>query len=110
MSGTKKRFKTIIQGKTYVILGTKPQTHMKAVTELVEEQLNQLKELTTGLDGERRAILLAINAVSTQMDLQERVDKAQEKMDMLEEKNRQLEERAKFVQDSARTPSDSEDV
>ena len=103
MSETKNRFKTIIQGKTYVIVGTKPQAHMKVASELVEEQLNQLKELTVGLDGERRAILMAVNAVSAQMDLQAQVEE-------LQEEKRQLEKLTASFDDSVRSKSGSEDV
>ena len=74
LSESKKRFKTTIQGKTYVIVGTKSQAHMKTAAELVEEQLDQLKHLTVGLDGERRAILMAINAVSDQLVLKEKIN------------------------------------
>lgn len=92
MSEKKQRFKTTIQGKTYVIVGTKSQAHMQAASQIVEEQLNQLKELTTGLDGEQRAILMAVNAVSDQLDLQEKLQELQDENGRLERKTAELEQ------------------
>ena len=103
LSEIKKRFKTTIQGKNYVIVGTKPQAHMKAAAELVEEQLEQLKKLSDGLDGERRAILMAINAISKQLELQE-------KLNDLEEKNRLLEEQLNDKQPAEKKDSEIEEV
>lgn len=91
MSETKKRFKTTIQGKTYVIVGTKSQPHMQAASEIVETQLNQLKRLTTGLDGERRAILMALNAVSDQLDLQQQLQQVKDEKRQLERELSKLE-------------------
>lgn len=77
---------------------------MKAASDLVEEQLTQLKELTTGLDGERRAILMAVNAVSDQLELQE-------KLNELQKKNRQLEQQvASLIMDHATDSSGSKEV
>ncbi|MSE22793.1 cell division protein ZapA, partial [Lactobacillus parabuchneri] len=40
----KRRFKATIDGKDYVLVGNGTVDHMQAVTDLLNEQLNQLKE------------------------------------------------------------------
>lgn len=80
----KSRFRTKIDGNTYTIVGPKSQKHMKTVVELVSEQLDSLKSITNGLDSEKRAVLLAINTVSEQLELQKKVIELEEKIELLE--------------------------
>lgn len=84
MSEGKRRFKATIDGETYTIVGSKPEKHMRVVAETVDEQLTQLKEMTKGLDKEKRAILLAINAVSDQLAMRHELEQMKEKYDQLE--------------------------
>ncbi|MDZ7834889.1 MAG: cell division protein ZapA [Alkalibacterium sp.] len=85
MSEGKRRFKATIDGETYTIVGSKPEKHMRVVAETVDEQLSQLKELTKGLDKEKRAILLAINAVSDQLAMRNELEHLKEKYEQLEQ-------------------------
>lgn len=85
MSEGKRRFKATIDGETYTIVGSKPEKHMRVVAETVDEQLTQLKELTKGLDKEKRAILLAINAVSDQLAMRNELNEMKEKYEQLEQ-------------------------
>jgi len=85
MSEGKRRFKATIDGETYTIVGSKPEKHMRVVAETVDEQLSQLKELTKGLDKEKRAILLAINAVSDQLATRNELEHLKEKYEQLEQ-------------------------
>jgi len=78
------RFRTKIDGNTYTIVGPKSQKHMKTVSELVSEKLDSLESITNGLDSEKRAVLLAINTVSEQVELQKKVIELEEKIDFLE--------------------------
>ena len=85
MSEGKRRYKATIDGETYTIIGQKPQEHMRVVAETVDDQLNQLKEMTKGLEKEKRAILLAINAVSDQLAMRKDLNEIKEKYKQLEE-------------------------
>ncbi|MFO8068469.1 MAG: cell division protein ZapA [Alkalibacterium sp.] len=85
MSEGKRRYKATIDGETYTIVGSKPEKHMRVVAETVDEQLSQLKELTKGLDKEKRAILLAINAVSDQLTMRYELEQLKEKYEQLEQ-------------------------
>ncbi|GEK91369.1 cell division protein ZapA [Alkalibacterium kapii] len=85
MTEGKRRYKATIDGETYTIVGSKPQKHMQVVSETVDDQLNQLKEMTKGLDKEKRAILLAINAVSDQLAMRKELNEMKEKYKQLEQ-------------------------
>lgn len=67
------RIKTIINGKEYTIVGLKPQKHLQIVADVVTQELEELKRQTSKLDDERRAVLLAINAKSEQLELEQEV-------------------------------------
>ena len=70
MTENKRRFKTIIAGKTYTIVGNKAPEHLAAVSELVNAQLEQIKEAAPALGREERGILVAVNAISDQITKQ----------------------------------------
>ncbi|MDN6194919.1 MAG: cell division protein ZapA [Atopostipes suicloacalis] len=68
MSAEKKRVKVVIDGKEYTIIGSKSAAHVQLVAKTVNEQLKQLNELSTKLSKEEQSILIAVNAVSDQID------------------------------------------
>lgn len=70
MTENKRRFKTIIAGKTYTIVGNKAPEHLTAVSELVNAQLEQIKVAAPALGREERGILVAVNAISDQITKQ----------------------------------------
>lgn len=70
MADTKRRFKTEIDGKTYILVGEGTQEHMQAVSDLLNEQLAELKEAAPQISDKDRAILLAFNAISKQLDME----------------------------------------
>ena len=74
----KRRFKATIDGKDYVLVGNGTVDHMQAVTDLLNEQLNQLKEAMPSLTEEQRAILIAFNAISKQFDVQKAAHNSKE--------------------------------
>ncbi|MFC6464800.1 cell division protein ZapA [Marinilactibacillus sp. GCM10026970] len=84
MPEEKRRFKAKIAGETYTIVGPRSEQHMKTVAQTVDEQMNQLKEMTKGLDPEKRAILMAINAVSDQLEMKKKIVKLEERINELE--------------------------
>ncbi|MFC6260458.1 cell division protein ZapA [Levilactobacillus fujinensis] len=63
------RFKAMIAGKSYTIVGQATDEHMRAVTDVLNEQLTQLKQLAPNMSKEDAAILMAFNAVSDQLKL-----------------------------------------
>lgn len=84
----KKRYKATIQGRDYTIVGTKSDAHMDAVIDVINEQLEQIKELSEKITNEEAAILVAVNAVSDQIEMQEKVlfqENAEEESDDLTE-------------------------
>lgn len=83
----KSRFKAVIENQNYTIISNENPKHMKMVTELVNDQLKEIKKMSAGLDSEQAAILLAINTVSDQL-------KKQEELLKLEKENKALQERA----------------
>ncbi|WP_172189375.1 cell division protein ZapA [Lentilactobacillus kribbianus] len=66
----KRRFKTKIGKKNYVLVGEGTEEHMQAVSKLLNEQLEQLTKATPGASNDDRAILLAFNAISNQLDME----------------------------------------
>ncbi len=83
----KKRYKAIIDNQSYTIIGPESSQHMDRVTKLVNAQLNEIKAISTHIDTEQAAILLAINAISDQL-------KKQEQLLLLEKKNEELQKKA----------------
>ncbi|WP_439646114.1 cell division protein ZapA [Secundilactobacillus silagei] len=58
----RRRFKAVIDGQSYTIVGNQTEAHMRAVTELMNQQLAQLKKLAPDMSKEEASILLAFNA------------------------------------------------
>lgn len=86
MSQKPSRLKAEINGKDYTIVGLKPQKHMQVVVEIIQAELAELKKLTHKLDDERRAMLLAINAKSEQLELEKEVIQLRDQLQQLQEK------------------------
>ncbi|WP_054658320.1 cell division protein ZapA [Apilactobacillus ozensis] len=64
------RFKAKIGNKNYTFVGKSSFEHMKTVTDLMNDQLNKIKELSPSIDNDDAAILLAFNAISDQVKMQ----------------------------------------
>lgn len=69
----KSRYKAVIDGKSYTIIGTKNKQHMDLVNQLVNDQLKEIHQLSPAINQEDAAILLAINAVSDQLTKQTKI-------------------------------------
>lgn len=63
------RFKAMIAGKTYTIVGQATDEHMRAVTTVLNQQFEQLKTLSPKMSKEDAAILMAFNAISDQLKM-----------------------------------------
>lgn len=70
----RRRFKAVIDGQSYTIVGNRSEPHMQAVTELMNKQLAQLKKLAPDMSKEEASILLAFNAISDQLEKAEAYD------------------------------------
>ena len=88
MPEEKSRYKATIDGESYTIVGPKSQKHMQVVAETVDEQLAQLKELTKGMSKEKRAVLIAINAVSDQLAMRKELEEIKEQISDSENEQR----------------------
>ena len=86
MSEKPSRLKAEINGKDYTIVCLKPQKDMQVVVEIIQAELAELKKLTHKLDDERRAMLLAINAKSEQLELEKEVIQLRDQLQQLQEK------------------------
>lgn len=68
MTGNRKRVKVVIDGKEYTIIGTKSAAHIELVAKIINDQLADLDALSNDLSREEQAILMAVNAVSDQIE------------------------------------------
>lgn len=80
MANQKRRTKAIINGKEYTIVGDKSAAHVELVAEIINEQLEELNSLSTSLSKEEQAILMAVNAVSDQVKMQQELIALEEKI------------------------------
>ena len=96
-----KRYKAIVAGQTYTIIGQESKQHMDMVTALVNEQLNEIMSLSPEITQEKAAMLLAINAISDQLKKQEalmKLEKQQYTLDGQAAHNLELENRIKKIE------------
>lgn len=68
MAEEKRRVKVVIDEKEYTIVSNKSVAHIELVAETVNKQLQEMKDLSTGMSKEELAILIAVNAVSDQIE------------------------------------------
>lgn len=97
----KTRYKTKIAGHDYTIIGTETKEHMDLTTELVNEQIEQIKQLAPGTTIEQAAILSAINATSDRLKSQEELLTLKKEIILLKRevhKSKELEEELHYLQ------------
>ena len=68
MVNQKRRTKVEINDREYTIVGEKSTAHVKLVAETVNKQIKELTSLSSSLSKEEKAILMAVNAVSDQVE------------------------------------------
>ncbi|MGX7200319.1 cell division protein ZapA [Enterococcus nangangensis] len=88
----KKRYKAIIDGKNYTIIGTESKEQLDIVTRIVNEQLGEIKKISSDLSNEDAAILMAINAVNDQVKKQSDLLQQQKEMKELRRANAHVKE------------------
>ncbi|MCE4640380.1 cell division protein ZapA [Enterococcus faecium] len=101
MAHEKTRYKAVIANQTYTIIGRETKHHMDIVTNLINEQLAELKQLSPQMDNEQAAILMAVNALSDQLKKQERILELEEETAELKKKMikfTELENRVKRIE------------
>ena len=81
MAEGKRRFKVQIDGEEFTIIGKSTPEHMNAVMEVANQELATIKKMMPSLSEKKAALLLAINAVSDQLEKQEELDKLQQKIE-----------------------------
>lgn len=84
MANEKRRTKVVINEKEYTIVGEKSSVHIELVAETLNTQLEALRTLSTKFSKEEQAILVAVNAVSSQIESQQEIMKLEEKIKELE--------------------------
>lgn len=87
MANEKRRTKVVINEKEYTIVGEKSSTHIELVAETLNKQLADLRNLSTKLSKEEQAILVAVNAVSSQIESQQKMIELEEKIQELTKDN-----------------------
>ncbi len=101
MTKAKIRYKAVIANQSYTIIGQETSQHMDRVTRLVNEQLQEIRQMAPQTSQEEAAILLAVNAISDQLKKQEELLTIREKMIGLKEqalKSIELENRLKRIE------------
>ncbi|SHE48091.1 Cell division protein ZapA [Atopostipes suicloacalis DSM 15692] len=83
MTTEKRRAKVMIDDKEYTIISNKSTAHIKLVAETINKQLIELDELSNNLSKEEQAILVAVNAISDQIDYQNQMIQLEEEMNEL---------------------------
>lgn len=83
MTTEKRRAKVMIDDKEYTIISNKSTAHIKLVAETINKQLIKLDELSNNLSKEEQAILVAVNAISDQIDYQNQMIQLEEEMNEL---------------------------
>lgn len=73
----------MIDDKEYTIISNKSTAHIKLVAETINKQLIELDELSNNLSKEEQAILVAVNAISDQIDYQNQMIQLEEEMNEL---------------------------
>lgn len=67
MAERKRRFKAVIDGKEYTIIGPGTTADFEAVTALLNQRLAALREAAPKMTKEDAAVLLAFNVLSDQV-------------------------------------------
>lgn len=101
MAEEKKRYKATIANQSYTIIGKESKRHMDMVIQLVNDQLNEIKQMSPQIDNEQAAILLAVNAISDQVKKQEEILKLEKQVVELKQRTikvTELENRVKRIE------------
>ncbi|CDQ39384.1 MULTISPECIES: cell division protein ZapA [Virgibacillus] len=60
-----------IHNRTYTIIGTEAQSHVKLVASLVDQKMSEIQQANRQLDTTRLAVLTAVNTMNDYLKLKE---------------------------------------
>lgn len=83
MVNQKRRTKVEINGREYTIVGEKSTAHVKLVADTINKQIEELTSLSSNLTKEEQAILIAVNALSDQIDTNIKMLELEEELEQL---------------------------
>lgn len=83
MVNQKRRTKVEINNREYTIVGDKSTAHVKLVAETINKQIEELTSLSSSLSKEEQAILMAVNAVSDQIETNLKMLELEEELERL---------------------------
>ena len=83
MVNQKRRTKVEINDREYTIVGAKSTAHIKLVAETINKQIEELTSLSSNLSKEEQAILMAVNAVSDQIEMNIKMIELEEELKYL---------------------------
>ncbi|BDP50710.1 cell division protein ZapA [Enterococcus faecium] len=101
MAHEKTRYKAVIANQTYTIIGRETKHHMDIVTKLFIRTALYFGWISSQMDNEQAAILMAVNALSDQLKKQERILELEEETAELKKKMikfTELENRVKRIE------------
>lgn len=87
MTSKKRRMKVAINDKDYTIVSDKSDAHIELIAKTLNRQLKDLNALSTKLSKEEQAILVAVNAVSNQIESHKKMIELEEKIKQLDVEN-----------------------
>lgn len=82
------KFRAKIAGKEYTIVGNRSTEHMNQVVAVANQHIQTLGELAPHLSLADRGMLVAINAISDQIVLEQRIAKLEQQILQLQQENR----------------------
>ncbi|MGB7998830.1 MAG: cell division protein ZapA [Anaerobacillus sp.] len=69
-----------IYGEQYTIVGDKNHQHIREVSRLVDEKMNEIKGLNPYLDTKRLAVLTAVNIVNEYVMIKKELEEVKKKL------------------------------
>lgn len=102
MSDEKRRYKAVIAGRTYTIVGKKSTEHLETVSQITNDTIRQLMSAQPNLDIEQRAILVAVNTISENIVKQMEIESLKETNADLEKRVEQLRKRIQTLQNQTK--------
>ena len=67
----KSRITVEIHNKSYTIVGSESEQHVRLVADLVDQKMNEIRESNRHLDTTRLAVLTAVNTMNDYLKLKE---------------------------------------
>lgn len=90
--GEKIRYKALIGGKIYTIIGNEKKEQLDMVSKVLNQQLEELKSLSKDLSTEEAAILIAVNAINDQL-------KKQKELLIIKKESSEMDEQKKYIKE-----------